>query len=123
MGPLYDKVGGSQGIDMLTQRGKLELMPLLFIRGCSFDNSIIYVSEAQNIDTQTAGVLVSRVGKNSELWMNGDIRQVDKEIFKKDNGFGRMVEKLSGEKLFSYLYLPNTHRSETSKLANLLFDD
>jgi len=45
LGPLYDKIGGKENIDLLIERNKLELMPLLFIRGRSFENSIVYVSE------------------------------------------------------------------------------
>lgn len=43
------------------------MVPLLFIRGRSFENSIVYVTEGQNIDSEIAKVLLSRIGDNSEL--------------------------------------------------------
>ena len=49
LGPLFDKVGGYEGIEFLERSGKLEAVPLLHIRGRSFENSIIYVSEGQNM--------------------------------------------------------------------------
>ena len=120
LAPLYDKVGGEDGIDHLIKKDILQMIPLLFIRGRSFENSIIYVTEGQNIDSEIAKVLIGRVGKDSELWINGDSHQTDNRIFDKDNGITKMVDRLKGNKLFSYLYLPNTHRSDVANLANLL---
>ena len=45
LAPLWDKVGGQEGIEMMVREGILESVPLLFIRGRSFENSIIYVTE------------------------------------------------------------------------------
>ena len=120
LGPLYDKVGGEEGINYLIESGKLELMPLLFIRGRSFENSIIYVSEGQNITTEIAKLLLGRIGKNSILMINADTHQTDNKIFDQDNGITTMVKKLSGNPLFGYVYLNETLRSETANLANLL---
>lgn len=118
--PLYDKVGGEMGIETLEQKGWLEMIPLLFIRGRSFENSIVLVEEAQNIDTEIAKVLLSRIGENSILICDGDFHQTDSRIFDKDNGLAAMVEKLSGNPLFATIYLPTTHRGEVAELASLL---
>ena len=121
MAPLYDKIGGEEGILKLQDEGKFEMVPLLFIRGRSFENSIVYVTEAQNIDSSIAKVLLSRIGEGSELWLNGDNHnQTDSHVFDKDNGFQLMIDKLGGNKLFGYVYLPITHRSEVAKLSSLL---
>ena len=121
MAPLYDKIGGEEGIKQLEQQGVFEMVPLLFIRGRSFENSLVYVTEAQNIDSRIAKVLLSRIGTGSELWLNGDNHnQTDSHVFEKDNGFQLMIERLSGNHLFGYVYLPITHRSEVANLSNLL---
>lgn len=120
MAPLYDKVGGEEGVERLVRQRQLEMVPLLFIRGRSFENSIVYVTEAQNIDGEIAKVILSRIGNNTELWLNGDNHQTDNRIFDKNNGLTLMIDKLCGNKLFSYVYLPTTHRSQTANLANLL---
>lgn len=120
LGPIADKVGGDQGVDFLVSEGKLEVMPLLFIRGRSFDNSIVYMSEGQNMNTEIAKLLLGRIGENSELWINGDTHQTDKDLFEKDNGIDKMIERLRDNELFSYVYLPKTERSVVANLANLL---
>ena len=121
LAPIYDKVGGQEGIQQMLERDMLEIVPLLFIRGRSFENSIIYVTEAQNIDSSIAKVLLSRICEGSEIWLNGDYHdQTDRAVFDKDNGLKLMVERLSGNPLFGQIYLPNTHRSEVANLSNLL---
>ena len=122
LGPFYDKVGGEDGVRMLVEQGKLELVPLLFIRGRSFDNSIIYVTEGQNITAEIAKLIISRIGDNSELWFNCDTHQVDKQVYEKDNGVNKMVERLTGNPLFAYVYLPKTERSAVAELCTLLDD-
>ena len=122
LAPLYDKVGGREGVEMLIQQNQLEMVPLLHIRGRSFDNSIIYVCEAQNITTEIAKLIISRVGEGSELWLNSDTHQVDNKVYEKDNGIIQMINKLSGNKLFGYIYLPKTERGEVAELATLLDD-
>ena len=95
-------------------------MPLLFVRGRSFENSIVYVSEGQNITTEIAKLLLGRIGKNSIMMINADTHQTDNKVFDQDNGIATMIEKLSGNPLFGYVYLDETLRSETANLANLL---
>ena len=122
LGPFYDKVGGEDGVRMLVEQDKLELVPLLFIRGRSFDNSIIYVTEGQNITAEIAKLIISRIGDNSELWFNCDTHQVDKQVYEKDNGVNKMIERLTGNPLFAYVYLPKTERSAVAELCTLLDD-
>lgn len=122
LSPLYDKVGGEDGVQYLIDRGQLEMVPLLFIRGRSFDNSIIYVCEGQNITSEIAKLIISRVGENSELWINADTHQTDSRVFERDNGINKMIDKLTGNKLFGYVYLPKTERGAVANLANLLDD-
>lgn len=120
LAPLYDKVGGREGVEMLIQQNQLEMVPLLHIRGRSFDNSIVYVCEAQNITSEIAKLIISRVGEGTELWFNSDTHQVDNKVYEKDNGIIKMIDKLSGNKLFGYVYLPKTERGEVAELATLL---
>lgn len=120
LGPIYDKVGGDSGIQSLIQQEKLEIAPLNFIRGRSFENSIVYMSEGQNSTTEIVKLLLGRIGEGSELWINADTHQVDRKVFESDNGITRMVNVLRGNPLFGFIYLPKTERSEVARLADLL---
>lgn len=122
LAPLWDKVGGEEGVSMMLHNKILESVPLLFIRGRSFENSIIYVTEGQNMTTEIAKLVIGRIGEGSELWINADTHQTDKKIFDEDNGVNKMIDKLSGNALFGHVYMPKTERSSVAELATLLDD-
>ena len=122
LAPLWDKVGGEEGVAMMLNHKILESVPLLFIRGRSFEKSIIYMTEAQNMTTEIAKLVIGRVGEGSELWLNADTHQTDKKMFDEDNGVTKMIDRLSGNKLFGYVYMPKTERSSVAELATLLDD-
>lgn len=122
LAPLWDKVGGEEGVAMMLDKKILESVPLLFIRGRSFEKSIIYMTEAQNMTTEIAKLVIGRVGEGSELWLNADTHQTDKKMFDEDNGVTKMIDRLSGNKLFGYVYMPKTERSSVAELATLLDD-
>lgn len=122
LAPLWDKVGGEEGVAMMLQNKILESVPLLFIRGRSFENSIIYVTEGQNMTTEIAKLVIGRIGEGSELWINADSSQTDKKIFDEDNGVSKMIDRLKGNRLFGYVYMPKTERSSVAELATLLSD-
>lgn len=120
LGPIMDKVGGETQLKTLISKGTIENIPLLYIRGRSFEDSIIYVTEGQNMTVDTVKLLISRVGEGSELWINGDSRQVDRHIYSENNGLQLMIDRLKGNPLFGYVWLPITERGDVANLANLL---
>ena len=103
---------------MAEDRGDIEAVNLGFIRGMSWDNVILYVSEGQNITGGGYKLLVSRCGKGSELWINGDILQTDDKKFESNNGIERLLRNLSGNKLFGTVKLLKTERSNIAELAS-----
>ena len=105
---------------MAEESGAIEAVNLGFIRGMSWDNVILYVSEGQNITGGGYKLLVSRCGKGSELWINGDTLQTDGKKFDSNNGIERMLNTWSGNKLFGTVKMLKTERSQVSELASLL---
>ena len=118
--PIADHVGGIDGLELLITQDKIEVEHLGWIRGRSFMNSIIMCSEAENLTKQHVQLLIGRVGKGSNLWLDGDFKQVDSKIFEDNNGLRIAIDKLKGHKLFGYVNLEKSERSETAALADLL---
>lgn len=119
LGPIAS-ILGEEGLTMAEQRGDIEAVNLGFIRGMSWDNVILYVSEGQNITGGGYKLLVSRCGKGSELWINGDTLQTDGKKFDSNNGIERMLNTWSGNKLFGTVKMLKTERSQVAELASLL---
>lgn len=120
LGPMMDHVGGADGIDMLISNGQLEVIPLAFLRGRSIRNAIIISSEAENLTKEHIQLLLGRVDSGSNLWMDADLRQRDRAVFEKSAGIETMIDRLKDEKLFGYVHLVKSERSETARLADKL---
>ena len=118
--PLSDHVGGMDGIEMLMRDGKLEVQHLGFMRGRDIKNSIIMCSEAENLTKEHVQLLIGRVGEGSNLWLDGDFKQVDAKVFETNNGLNIAIEKLKGHPLFGYVHLEKSETSETAAMADLL---
>ena len=118
--PLGDHIGGVEGLEMLCNQGKIEIVHLGFIRGRDIKKSIILCSECENMTKEHIQLLIGRVGEGSSLWLNGDFKQVDMEVFSHNNGLLMAVEKLKGHPRFGYVKLIKSERSETAAMADLL---
>ena len=90
------------------------------MRGRDIKNSIIFCSEAEHLTREHVQLLLGRVAEGSIIIFEGDCRQIDKKVFENSNGLMTAIEKLKGNRLFSYVHLRESVRSETAKLADLL---
>ena len=119
LGPLSG-ILGEEGLNQYLEEGIIEAVNLGFIRGCSWDKTIIYVSEGQNITGGGYKLLISRCGQGSQLWVNGDILQTDDKEFEKNNGLLRLSNSLKNNPLAGTVKLIKTERSAVADLAKII---
>lgn len=117
--PLADHLGGIDGLRLFMDRGKIEIQHIGTLRGRDIKNAIIYVTEVQNNTAEHVKLLLGRVGESSELWLNGDMKQVDSDTFITNSGI-RALTKLKGRRLYGQVTLDKTERSETASLSDLI---
>lgn len=118
--PLADHVGGLDGLNKLIDDGIIVLQHFGAIRGRDIKRSLIYCTEAENMTKEHIQLLISRLGEGSALWINGDFKQVDDNIFVRNSGLKQVINKLKGQELFGCVELSITERSKTAQLADLL---
>lgn len=123
VGPFIDAVGDEDYVKDLVDRKQIEVVALGFLRGRNFENSIIIVDEAENLTIEHLQLIIARAASGSQIWIDGDCRQRDRAVFEKSKGIETMIEKLTGNKLFGYVHLIKTERSEVAALADLLKDE
>jgi phosphate starvation-inducible PhoH-like protein len=78
--PLYDAVETLLPHDMvhkLTESGVIEIAPLAYMRGRTFNDSIIILDEAQNTTCRQMKMFLTRMGEGSKVFVTGDITQTD----------------------------------------------
>ena len=122
LGPLLDLIG----IDMVTEMlntNKLEIVPINFIRGRSFRNSIIIVNEAQNLTEDHVKLLIGRCDEGTRIFFDGDMKQADSPIFRNKNGL-KLLSQLSKSSVFADIFamvkLITIERSKTANAASFL---
>lgn len=122
IGPLVDLVGIDQ-IQRMMQLEQLEIVPMGFIRGRSFQKSIIIVNEAQNLTEDHIKLLIARCGEGTRIFFDGDFKQADSSIFRNKNGLKlllRLKDSPEFSKIFSTVKLVKTERSQTARAAEFL---
>ena len=73
----------AQVYDKLVGQGSLEFYSTSFLRGQTFDRSIVIVDEASNMIFQELDTIITRIGQDSKICFAGDMAQSD---LRKTNG-------------------------------------
>jgi phosphate starvation-inducible PhoH-like protein len=96
-------------IDALIQDGKVVALPVQFIRGKTIDD-VLVVEEAQNLTKAEMLAILTRLGKNGRIIINGDNEQKDiKDPF---NGLSYAIELSKKIPEIKYIKLKHNHRSD-----------
>ncbi len=75
MGYLRDLMApylGAEELEKIVNEGKIELADTHYLRGRSFDKSLVLVDDVQNIPVESSLEIISRIGRNSKLVLAGD---------------------------------------------------
>lgn len=68
---------GKDTVESAIRNGNIEVAPLALMRGRSFKNAMVIVDESQNITFEELKMLLTRVGEDTTIVINGDIKQSD----------------------------------------------
>jgi predicted ribonuclease YlaK len=117
--PIIDAIGGEFIFQQFVEAGKIEIQHFEAIRGRSFNNVGLYCTEIQNMTENHARMLLSRVGQGSYIYLNGDTKQVDAEVFRRNSAINAL-KRLKGHRLFGLVTLDKTERSEIASLSELI---
>jgi len=102
---LYDKMK----VEQLIQAGQIEIVPLSFMRGRTFMDSVVIVDEAQNVTHEQMEMIVTRLGLRSKMIICGDDAQVDLKS-KRDSGFRFLYTAAKKIKDLCAISLKTNHR-------------
>ena len=83
--------------DKLKAQGSLFFLSTSFLRGLTFDNSIIIVDECQNLNFHELDTIITRVGQDSKIFFCGDFNQTDLQRTNEKNGlhdFLKILEQM-----------------------------
>jgi predicted ribonuclease YlaK len=81
--------------DRLKGQGSLFFLSTSFLRGLTFDNSIIIVDECQNLNFHELDTIITRIGQDSKIIFCGDFDQTDLVKQNERNGLHDFLKILS----------------------------
>jgi len=90
------KIVGDETTNALVENELIVFKPLAFMRGDTFDNSLMILDEAQNATFKQLMLFVTRMGKGSKVIVTGDVSQYD--IPKNNVGLPGFIQLMDGVK-------------------------
>ena len=115
---LYDKVK----VEQLISNGQIEIVPVSFMRGRTFLDSVVIVDEAQNVTHEQMEMIVTRIGLRSKMIICGDDHQVDLKR-KADSGFRFLYTAARKIKNMCAISLKTNHRDPIVEDLINLYDE
>ncbi len=82
---------GASHVEGMMKTKRIRFVPLAHLRGLTFDNAFILLDEAQNTSPKQMKALLTRIGQNSKLVIDGDMDQCD---IPSKSGLNDAVERL-----------------------------
>ena len=119
MGPLYDNLEAIASLSNeklnpkeLAQR--IEMVPIAFLRGRSFRDTILIIDEAQNLDLTALKAILTRVGDYSKVVLLGSMNQIDDPRQRKQSkcDFEKVIDAIKDLPYVGYVNLTKSMRSD-----------
>lgn len=112
---------GREGLnyfEMAQRKGQVEVVPLSYVRGRTFDRSFVMLDEAQNTTPHEIKTVVTRLGNHSKLVLLGDTQQIDLPKHGEHScGLSHVVRKFRDNNLSMHAHLTASQRSDLAGVA------
>lgn len=112
--------GGEFELQSLKQRGVIDFQIPYYLKGTTYDDTIMVVDEAEDLTESQLRLVGTRLGQNSRIFFSGDYKQslINKTI---SNPLVKMCDEFKGSHNFACVFLDTDVRSEASKMFATLF--
>src|SRR5690606_29729702 len=95
--------GAKAAVEELIDRGELELAAVTYLRGRSIAAECLNIDAAQNWELAPLEVILTGIGRNSEVVFCGALSQVDTPYSSPYGGMAALIEKFKGSELFGHV--------------------
>lgn len=84
-------------VKRMRRDGTIEVVPLAYMRGRTFDDAWVICDEAQNCTPQQVLMMLTRIGGESKIVLTGDLAQHDRGY--EDNGLADLLERIASRRV------------------------
>jgi predicted ribonuclease YlaK len=88
------KFGDDSIVKRMMASGTLEIIPTANLRGVEFTDSIVYITEGQNLDTYTLKTAIQRCKSDTKFIIEGDV--LEQSDINRSSGMLRMIDVFKG---------------------------
>lgn len=118
LGVINDSMSDENVVKKLIVDNKLEIIPIQFARGRSLRNGIVCINEVQNFTPSEIELLISRIGENSVVLLDGSTRQIDNKYCQHRDGLSVASLNFRDKSNAAQVNMINDYRSEISKMVS-----
>ena len=114
----YNDEDCHSSIDYVLNKVPLQFKSLNYIRGRSFQNSLIIIDESQNLTPHQMKAIVTRAGNGSKVVCIGNLAQIDTPYLSAtSSGLTYLVERFKGFEFGGHITLQGVPRSILAEFA------
>ena len=111
----------AERINKMLEEERLVITPLSYIRGRSLQRMYFIVDEAQNLTPHEVKTIITRAGEGTKIVLTGDMHQIDQPYLDAlSNGLSHLVNRMTGQAIYSHITLEKGERSPLADLASEL---
>jgi phosphate starvation-inducible PhoH-like protein len=116
---LSTKFGTMDDVERKIEDGIINIVPTANIRGMSLSNSIVIVTEAQNLDPYTLKTIIQRCEDGCKLIIEGDVLE-QTDTYHAVSGMSRFLDVFAGNENVGIVKLKGNFRSKMGELADMM---
>ena len=112
---IFEKHFSVTQIEAMLFENIIEIAPLAYMRGRTFEDSWIIADEMQNATKSQMKMLLTRIGNNTKMVVTGDLKQHDRGF--SDNGLSDFIElvELYNEQELSHIKISKFNMKDVER--------
>jgi len=118
LGVLCDTTSEDSIGEFMNRNSKIEVLPIQFAKSRSLRNSILFITEAQDFTPSEMERLLSRIGDDTVVLLDGSTRQIDNKNCKHRNGLTIASENFKNKSISAQVNMIVDYRSDISKMVS-----
>ena len=95
----------------------ISVQPVSYVRGRTFNRTIVIVDDAQSLERSTLLSLLTRLGKNSKIIITGDMTQNDNHRISVGTSMLSLANDLAGRSDFAMVNFAESQRAPIAQFA------
>ena len=118
MGVILDTTSEESMSEFSSRNSKVEILPIQHVKGRSLRETILYINECQDFTPSEMERLLSRVGEDTVVLIDGSTKQIDNKNCGYRNGLSVVSKNFRDKSIAAQVNMVNDYRSEISKIVS-----